>query len=165
MSSLNVILIASIFCVAGLHRAGADDQAEIPATEQQPSAQVPARAVMPPGFIKQAPSGSPHSFQPANVDTATVRASMKARAEYDALNREITARRQKLYEDNPTIQKLQSNMRELQKKIDEILAADEELLKLKAQFEAISPQSPFGIDRQHPQLPSPAASKENDPKE
>ena len=67
---------------------------------------------------------------------------MQARSEYEEMNRKVTARMNKLYEGNPEIKELQARMRELQKKIDALLAEDEELAKLKKKFQTIAPEIP-----------------------
>ena len=54
-----------------------------------------------------------------------MRQSMQARSEYDDLNRRIMARQAKLYEENARIKELQTQLRDLQKKIDALLAEDE----------------------------------------
>lgn len=104
----------------------------------------------PPAFFRHAPGQGQHVFQPADIDPDKIRASMKARAEYDALNRNIIARQQELYSGNETINKLQADMRDLQERIDAIMSEDKELLDLRKQLEAIAPQMPFGIERKEP---------------
>ena len=83
-------------------------------------------------------------FQPIAMDPALVRKSMQARSEYDDLNRRIMARQSKLYEENATIKDLQTQLRDLQKKIDKLMAEDEELTALKKKYEAITPEIPMG---------------------
>lgn len=125
-----------------------------PRDEEMPVRVAPIRqgdAPPAPAFLPQAPDiAASQIFQPDSVDPATVRASMKARAEHDALNRKIMARQQQLYEENRKIKELQSEMRKLQKRIDEIFEADEELKQLKEKLDSVSPRMPFGIDRQEP---------------
>ena len=89
-------------------------------------------------------------FHPMNADPTLIRKSMQARSEYDKLTRQSVARKKKLYEENPTIKKLQANMRKLQKNIDDILETDEELTQLKAKLENISPQTPTIQKKQRP---------------
>ena len=81
-------------------------------------------------------------FQPSGIDPALVRQSMQARSEYEEMNRKVTARMTQLYAENPEIKDLQLKMRELQKKIDALLAEDEELIKLKKKFQTIAPEIP-----------------------
>ena len=81
-------------------------------------------------------------FQPSAIDPALVRQSMQARSEYEEMNRKIITRMNKLYEENPEIKDLQAKMRDLQKKIDSLLAEDEELAKLKKKFHSIAPEIP-----------------------
>ena len=81
-------------------------------------------------------------FQPSSIDPALVRQSMQARSEYEEMNRKITTRMTKLYEENPEIKDLQAKMRDLQKKINALLAEDEELAKLKKKFQSIAPEIP-----------------------
>ena len=81
-------------------------------------------------------------FQPSAIDPALVRQSMQARSEYEEMNRKIIARMSKLYEENQEIKDLQAKMRDIQKKIDALLADDEELAKLKKKFQSIAPEIP-----------------------
>ena len=81
-------------------------------------------------------------FQPSAIDPALVRQSMQARSEYEEMNRKIITRMNKLYEENPEIKDLQAKMRDIQKKIDALLAEDEELAKLKKKFQSIAPEIP-----------------------
>lgn len=81
-------------------------------------------------------------FQPSAIDPALVRQSMQARSEYEEMNRKIITRTSKLYEENPEIKDLQAKMRDLQKKIDAILAEDEELAKLKKKLQSVAPEIP-----------------------
>lgn len=81
-------------------------------------------------------------FQPSTIDPTLVRQSMQARSEYEEMNRKIITRMNKLYEENPEIKDLQAKMRELQKKIDALLAEDEELAKLKKKSQSIAPEIP-----------------------
>ena len=81
-------------------------------------------------------------FQPSAIDPTLVRQSMQARSEYEEMNRKIMARTNKLYEENPEIKELQANMRDIQKKINTLLAEDEELAKLKKKFQSIAPEIP-----------------------
>ena len=101
----------------------------------------PAPAPMPgPAFTGE----KMQMFQPIAMDPALVRQSMQARSEYDDLNRRIMARTAKLYEENATIKDLQTELRDLQKKIDKLLAEDEELSALKKKYETITPEFPMG---------------------
>lgn len=81
-------------------------------------------------------------FQPSAIDPVLVRQCMQARSEYEEINRKVIARMTKIYEENPEINELQAKMRELQKKIDALLAEDEELNKLKQKFRTIAPDIP-----------------------
>lgn len=88
--------------------------------------------------------GKQQMFQPVNMDPALVRQSMQARSEYDDLNRRIIARQTKLYEENARIKELQTQLRDLQKKIDKLMGEDEELNTLKKKYAAITPEIPMG---------------------
>jgi septal ring factor EnvC (AmiA/AmiB activator) len=88
------------------------------------------------------PAAGKSIFQPSAIDPALVRQSMQARSEYEEMNRKVNARMTKLYEENPEIKELQNKMRELQKKIDALLAEDEELNKLKKKLQAVAPDIP-----------------------
>ena len=88
-------------------------------------------------------TGKQQMFQPVSMDPALVRHSMQARSEYDDLNRRIMARQSKLYEENATIKELQTQLRDLQKKIDKLLAQDEELIALKKKYASITPEIPM----------------------
>lgn len=81
-------------------------------------------------------------FQPSAIDPALVRQSMQARSEYEEMNRKIITRTSKLYEENPEIKDLQAKMRDIQKKIDTILAEDEDLAKLKKKLQSVAPEIP-----------------------
>jgi len=101
--------------------------------EDKPAAPAPANENMAP---------AKNIFQPSAIDPALVRQSMQARSEYEEMNRKVTARMNKLCEENPEIKDLQAKMRDLQKKIDALLAEDEELAKLKKKFQSIAPEIP-----------------------
>jgi len=88
--------------------------------------------------------GQQQMFQPISMDPTLVRQSMQARSEYDNLNRRIIARQTKLYEENARIKELQTQLRDLQKKIDKLMAEDEELNTLKKKYAAITPEMPMG---------------------
>lgn len=114
--------------------------------EDKPQAE-PAPAVLPVPPTPPVPpfmAGKQQMFQPVSMDPALVRQSMQARSEYDDINRRIMARQTKLYEENATIKELQTQLRDLQKKIDKLLAEDEELNALKKKYEAITPEIPMG---------------------
>jgi len=89
-------------------------------------------------------AGKQQMFQPVSMDPALVRQSMQARSEYDDLDRRVMARQSKLYEENANIKELQTQLRDLQKKIDKLMAEDEELNALKKKYEAITPEFPMG---------------------
>ena len=115
--------------------------------EESPKAiTVPAAAAAPASAPGAAFTiGRQPMFQPISAeDQALVRQSMQARAEYDELNRRIMARQSKLYEENAQIKALQNQLRDLQKKIDKLLAADEELNTLKKKHAALTPEIPMG---------------------
>ena len=103
-------------------------------------------------------------FQPATADPALVRQSMQARSEYEEMNRKIMARMNKLYDENPEIKELQAKMRELQKKIDVLLAEDEELNKLKKEFQTIAPDIPTIPRKGLPPVSTNKTNKENSDK-
>ena len=100
----------------------------------------PAPAPVPP-FL----AGGGPVFQPITVDPALVRQSIQARSEYEELNRRVQARITTLYDETPAIRSLQEEMRALQKKIDGLLAQDQELNALKKKFEAFTPDVPMGL--------------------
>lgn len=103
-------------------------------------------------FGARAPRGAP--FPMMNVDPTLIRQTMRARSKYDDLTHQMIARQAAIYEENATIKKLQTKMRELQTKIDAILAADTELNKLKAKHKTVAPELPTGgIRRAPPPLP------------
>lgn len=110
-------------------------------------------AGQPPAFA----AGKQPIFQPMAMDPALVRQSMQARSEYDDINRRIIARQTKLYEENPRIKELQTELRDLQKKIDGLMAQDEELKELKKKHEAITPEMPMGSRRGFPTNAAPVA--------
>ncbi len=119
---------------------------------ETPPASAPAPQPAPPFLAGKTPL-----FQPITVDPAVVRQSMQARSELDDLNRRIQARQSRLYEDDASIKELQAQMRELQKKIDALLAQDAELTALKKKFEALAPDIPMGIRMPFPtNAPTPA---------
>ena len=89
-------------------------------------------------------TGNQQMFQPVSMDPALVRQTMQARSEYDDINRRIIARQTKLYEENAHIKELQTQLRDLQKKIDKLMAEDEELNTLKKKYAAITPEIPMG---------------------
>lgn len=149
MKQISPIVIAAAL-IAAVAMAAEQDQ-------QRPAKAPPAEPAMPP----------PAMFQPVAVDPALVRQSMQARAELDRMNRAINARKTKLYEDNAEIKALQEEMRALQGKIDAILAADEELKKLNAKQQEISPEMPIGarpfpMAPQNQSAPAPAAAPEKE---
>ncbi|MDD5482739.1 MAG: hypothetical protein PHP98_03690 [Kiritimatiellae bacterium] len=104
------------------------------AAEDKPGASQPA--------IAPAPPPVKNIFQPTAIDPAQIRKNMQTRAEYEEMNRKVIARINELYEKNPEIKGLQGKMRELQEKIDALLAEDSELTKLKEKSRAIAPEIP-----------------------
>lgn len=107
--------------------------------------------------------GKQAAFQPIALDPTMVKQSMQARSEYEDLNRKIIARQTKLYDSDPTIKDLQTKMRDIQKKIDKVLAEDEELNKLKEQFRSISPEMPVGLKKAPPSGPGTMAPMSGTP--
>ena len=101
----------------------------------------PAAATTPEAAFKAGPQ---QMFQPVSVDPTLVRQSMQARSEHDDLNRRIMARQTKLYEEDARIKELQAQLRDLQKKIDKLMAEDEELNVLKKKYASITPEIPMG---------------------
>lgn len=93
-------------------------------------------------------------FQPLTIDPALVRQTMQARSEYEEMNRKIIARMNQIYEENPEIKDLQAKMRALQKKIDALLAEDEELIKLKKKSQSIAPEIPTIPPKFAPPVPT-----------
>ena len=128
-----VLLLTVVMCVSvlSLSQAYGEDK---PQTG-------PAAAMAPTPAFK---AGKQQMFQPVSMDPALVRQSMQARSEYDDLNRRIMARQSKLYEENAPIKELQTQLRDLQKKIDKLLAQDEELIALKKKYASITPEIPMG---------------------
>lgn len=135
VAGFSLLLIPFAACVA------AEEPLKAPAT--------------PPGGATAGAPEKPASFQPISLDPELVKQSMQARAEYENLNRQIIARQIALYTNNPTITELQVKMREIQKKIDAILAKDEELNKLKEKLKLVSPDMPIGM--KHPVSKAPPA--------
>ena len=131
-------LLTAVMCVIqfSLSQAHGEDK-----PEAGPAALAPATAPAPgPAFT----AGKQQMFQPVSMDPALVRQSMQSRSEYDNLTRRIMARQTKLYEENARIKELQTLMRDLQKKIDKLMAEDEELNILKKKHAAITPEIPMG---------------------
>lgn len=100
------------------------------------------KAASPPATNENITLPAKNMFQPSAIDPTLVRQSMQARSEYEDMNRKIIARMNQLYEENPEIKDLQAKMRELQKKVDALLAEDEELIKLKKKSQSIAPEIP-----------------------
>ena len=98
----------------------------------------------PTGIVQRMPGPHKQLFQPMNINPELIRKSMQARSEYESLTRQIVARKKKLYEENLTIKKLQTQMKKLQKQIDQILESNKELARLKSKFKNMSPQLPSG---------------------
>ena len=140
-----VLLLTVIMCVIRLSLSqtyGEDKPKAGPLQTAAPApAATPAPAPVPnPAFT----AGKQQMFQPVSMDPALVRQSMQARSEYDDLDRRVMARQSKLYEENANIKELQTQLRDLQKKIDKLMAEDEELNALKKKYEAIAPEFPMG---------------------
>ena len=142
MKTLNLCLAvipAAMLCASAW---AADEKADKNAPAAGPVAAKPA--TMPAG----APMGAPGMMGPAmgmtNVSPDQLRKVMQYRSDLDDLTRKIQARQAKLYEDNARIKELQGKMLEMQKQIDEELAKDDELAKLKknldSQFNAPMPR-------------------------
>ncbi len=148
-----VLVIAVAFLNDARAEEAAEPQGKTDAEQMSSSEQPPGN---PAAIFESVPDKAPRSLQSETVDPAIVRAGMKARAEYDALDKKITARRQQIYEENPTVKKLQANMRELQKRIDSILERDEELCQLREKLDSIAPQMPFGMEMKN--LPTPLSA-------
>lgn len=106
-----------------------------------------------------APAALPQAFQPITVDQEAVRRGMQMRSELNELDRKIEERQKKLYEENATIKDLQIQMRELQKKIDALLASDAELSALKAKLETRSKPDFGGAKTNAPAAPSTSVEK------
>ena len=104
----------------------------------------------PTGIVQRIPGPHKQLFQPMNINPELIRKSMQARSEYESLTRQIVAKKKKLYEENPTIKKLQVRMKELQKQIDQILESDKELARLHSKFKNMSPQLPSGPKKKLP---------------
>jgi len=121
----------------------------------QPASAPPA----PVGSVQQVPGPNKQLFQPVNVDPELIRKGMQARSEYEVLTRQIIARTKQLYTENSTIKKFQDNMKELQKRIDEILAADEKLTRLKTKYQSMSPKIPSGPRKELPVAFPPSTKK------
>ncbi|MBI2440530.1 MAG: hypothetical protein HYV35_04075 [Lentisphaerae bacterium] len=141
MKTVSLLTAAMYLSVLSLNPAFGEDK---PQAEKTPAAVEPAAApVAPPAAM----TGKQPLFQPVAMDPEKVRQSMQARSEYDDLNRRIIERQTKLYEDNAQIKELALQLRELQKKIDQLLAEDKELAELKKKYEAITPEMPMGPRR------------------
>lgn len=119
------------------------DQDKAGGTQEKPAAAQPA-AIKSAGAPASESAATPpkNIFQPSAIDPALVRQSMQARSEYEEMNRKVTARMNKIYEENPELKELQAKMRDLQKQIDALLAEDEELAKLKKKLQTIAPEHP-----------------------
>jgi len=128
-----VLLLTVLICVIrlSLSQAYGEDKPQVG----------PTRAAAPGPAFK---TGKQQMFQPVSIDPALVRQSMQARSEYDNLSRRIIARQTKLYEENARIKELQAQLRDLQKKIDKLMAEDEELNTLKKKHASITPKIPMG---------------------
>ena len=134
-----VLLLTVVMCISVLSVSQAYGEDKPQAGPTQTAA--PAPAPVPGPAFK---TGKQQMFQPVSMDPALVRQSMQARSEYDNLNRRIMARQIKLYEENARIQELQTQLRDLQKKIDSLMAEDEELNTLKKKYASITPEIPMG---------------------
>jgi len=140
LSLLTVVMCVSVLSVS--QSSGADKP-------QAGPTQAAAQALTPaPGSPFTA--GKQQMLQPASMDSALMRQSMQARSEYDGFNKRIMDRQSKLYEENARIKELQIQLRDLQKKIDKLLAEDEELGALKKKMESITPQLPLGARKGFP---------------
>lgn len=124
----------------------------------QPASAPPAPPA-PVGTVQRVPGPNKQVFQPVNVDPELIRKGMQARSEYEVLTRQIIARTKELYTENATIKKLQDNMKKLQKQIDEILADDKELTRLKAKYQSMSPKIPSGPRKELPVAFPPSTKK------
>ncbi|MFA5042709.1 MAG: hypothetical protein WC381_02920 [Kiritimatiellia bacterium] len=133
MKTLSFLTMAMFVGVLSLGQAHGEDQPQIGPTQAAAPAPGPAFT-----------AGKQQIFQPVAMDPALVRQNMQARSEYDDLNRRIIVRQTKLYEENASIKELQTKLRDLQKKIDKLLAEDEELNTLKKKYAAITPEMPMG---------------------
>ena len=135
----SVLLLTVIMCIIRLSLSQAYG-------EEKPKAGLPQTIAPAPAPVPGPTFGSnkQRMFQPVSMNPALVRQSMQARSEYDTLNRRIMARQQKLYEENADIKKLQTQLRNLQEKIDKLMAQDEELNALKKKYKAITPEIPMG---------------------
>ena len=132
-------LLTAVMCVSvlSISQAYGEDKPQIGPTLA--AAQAPA-----PGPGPAFKTGKQPMFQPVSMDPALMRQSMQARSEYDDLNRRILARQTKLYEENAHIKELQTQLRDLQKKVDKLMAEDEELNTLKKKYASITPEIPMG---------------------
>ena len=133
----SVLLLTVIMCIIRLSLSQAYG-------EEKPKAGLPQTIAPAPRPGPIFGSNKQQMFQPVSMNPALVRQSMQARSEYDTLNRRIMARQQKLYEENADIKKLQTQLRNLQKKIDKLMTQDEELNTLKKKYKAITPEIPMG---------------------
>lgn len=140
MKTISLLLVVMCVSLLSVSRSYAEDKTQ---------------AGQPPAPVFTA--GKQQMFQPVAMDPALVRQSMQARSEYDDLNRRILARQSKLYEENPRIKELQTQLRDLQKKIDSLLAEDQELKDLKKKYEAITPEIPMGSRKGFPANAAPVS--------
>jgi len=131
VKTISLLTMAMCVSVLGVSQAYGEDKPQAG----------PAATMAPAPAFK---TGKQPMFQPVSMDPALVRQSMQARSEYDDLNRRIMARQTKLYEEDARIKELQIQLRDLQKKIDKLLAQDEELSVLKKKYASITPEIPMG---------------------
>ena len=137
MKTVSLLTIAMCVSVLSVSQAYGEDKPQAGPT----MVGTPTQTATPAPVFK---TGKQQMFQPISMDPALVRQSMQARSEYDDLNRRIVARQTKLYEENPRIKEIQTQLRDLQKKIDKLLAEDEELNTLKKKYASVAPEIPMG---------------------
>lgn len=98
-------------------------------------------APQPPNTMNQTPFPQP-TGQPVAIDREAMMKDMATRSAIADLNRAVARRKREIYSENQEIRELQEKMRENQEKIDKILAADEELKKLKTKHESLISEMP-----------------------
>lgn len=108
-------------------------------------AQPPSPKGTNPAFGQDAPKFGPTLAAVDQLNPERVRQNMQLRSEYDELNRRITDRQTTLYEENARIKEIQTQLLNLQTKIDKWLDQDEELTALKNKLKAVAPEFPLGM--------------------
>lgn len=117
------LLTAAACVVLALSACAEDKPAPAPAVPPQMPAFNPAMQ------LPQGPGAG------TNVSYEALMRIMQARSELDVLNKKIEERKAEIIESNEEVKRLREEMREKQKKIDEIMVEDEKLKELKAELD------------------------------